>query len=426
MLQLVVLFIFVFPTTLLASHAPIDSPHAHMLGALSSARMVEPAAVATALTNIIKVDHSSKHDAWLADLRGFDGAERAELYETLRVAGVALVDRSKLRRLATTPGWQNLLESTVVEREEDKPRGNIRDHRQLQQSAGSGGVSLEAGAIFFTGLIGVVGYVVQARSALSQSKAQAGLKREAAEVEKIRARAAAQLGRVQTQIEYIQRVNGANSMLGNAMALTWLELGLSGILSQTSTRWCSPIQATPHIKLYDAGHAAKNFGKYFMMAPYTMLWPEDLALVASEPVTLERYQQLILHTWMPPLREIVSSITGGYHLIEAQFLPKDLYKIIPGLGEDVDSIGSISAIFYHTYVYAHQCELLVEAWARGDNSRLQPTQPCLQLILQVVLGLLKKAASEKELQLVGMSSGTEASFSILSNTGSAPTRTDST
>ena len=163
-----------------------------------------------------------------------------------------------------------------------------------------------------------------------------------------------------------------------------------------------------------------------MMAPYTMLWPEDLAVVASEPVKLERYQQLILHTWMPPLREVVSSITGGYHLIEAQFLPKDLYKIIPGLGEDVDSIGSISAIFYHTCVYVHQCELLVEAWARGDNSRLQPTQPCLQLILQVVLGLLKKAASEKELQLVGMSSGTEASFSMLSIAGSGPTRTDST
>ena len=78
-----------------------------------------------------------------------------------------------------------------------------------------------------------------------------------------------------------------------------------------------------------------------MMAPYTMLWPKDLAVLASDPVTLERYQQLVLHTWMPTLREIVSSITGGYHLIEAQFLPKDLYKIIPGLGEDVDSIGSI-------------------------------------------------------------------------------------
>ena len=152
MLQLVVLFIFVFPTTLLASYAPIDSPHAHMLGALSSARMVEPAAVATALTNIIKVDHSSKHDAWLADLRGFDGAERAELYETLRVAGVALVDRSKLRRLAAAPGWQTLLESTVVEREEDKTRGNIRDHRQLQQSAGSGGVSQGATDRGFRGL----------------------------------------------------------------------------------------------------------------------------------------------------------------------------------------------------------------------------------------------------------------------------------
>jgi hypothetical protein len=387
--------------------------------------MVEPVAVATALTNIIRVDLTSKHDSWLSDLRGFDGAERAELYETLRVAGVALADRSKLRRLATASGWQSLGESTTVEGKEDRTGGNIRDPRQLQQSARDGGMSIEAGAIFFTGLIGVVGYVVQARSALSQSEAQAGLEREAAEVAKTRARAAAQLGRVQTQMEYIQRVNGANSMLGNAVWITCLELGLSGILSQTFSRWCSPVQATPHVKLYDFGHYGENF-KSITMAPYWMLWPEDLALLASDPVTLERYQQLILHTWMPPLREIVRSITRGYHLIEAQFMPTDLHKILPGLGEDVISIGSISVVFYQTCLYAYQFESLVEAWAHGDNSRLQPTQPGMQMVMQIVLGLLKKAGSEKELQLVGMSSGTKASFSVLSSARSGLTPTDST
>jgi uncharacterized protein HemX len=71
------------------------------------------------------------------------------------------------------------------------------NHRKLQ--SGGGGVSIEVVAIAFTGLIGMVGYAVQARSAQKAFEAQASLEREVAEREKLEAKAAKQLERVQLQ-----------------------------------------------------------------------------------------------------------------------------------------------------------------------------------------------------------------------------------
>ena len=59
---------------------------------------------------------------------------------------------------------------------------------------------MEVAAIVFTGLIGMIGYVVQAQSVQKATKAQASLERNTAEAEKGRARAAKQLERVQDQM----------------------------------------------------------------------------------------------------------------------------------------------------------------------------------------------------------------------------------
>ena len=81
-------------------------------------------------------------------------------------------------------------------------------HRQLQSG---GDVSIEVVAIAFTGLIGMVGYAVQARSAQKASKAQASLELEAAEREKGEAKAAKQLERVQLQMaEWVRPINVEN------------------------------------------------------------------------------------------------------------------------------------------------------------------------------------------------------------------------
>ena len=70
--------------------------------ALADARILEPVAVARALTEVVRINPIFAEGGWLADLRGFDGPERQELSDLLRKEGVGLGDRSKLRRLVTT------------------------------------------------------------------------------------------------------------------------------------------------------------------------------------------------------------------------------------------------------------------------------------------------------------------------------------
>ena len=74
-----------------------------LTAALADARIMEPEAVARALTEVVRIDPttSSAEGGWLTDLRGFDGPERQELSDLLRSEGVGLADRSKVRRLAT-------------------------------------------------------------------------------------------------------------------------------------------------------------------------------------------------------------------------------------------------------------------------------------------------------------------------------------
>ena len=84
--------------------------------------------VAQALTEVVRINPTSAEGGWLADLRGFDGAERQELSDLLRKEGVGLGDRSKLRRLVTT-----FTQSTDME---DYVLGTPRRTQQSQQTDG--------------------------------------------------------------------------------------------------------------------------------------------------------------------------------------------------------------------------------------------------------------------------------------------------
>ena len=111
------------------SSAPPPTPP--LADALAEARMVEPEAVARALTEVVRINPASSsavERGWLADLRGFDGPERQELSDLLRKEGVGLADRSKLRRLAaaTSQATANILEDD-----------SFGISRRTQQAAGS-------------------------------------------------------------------------------------------------------------------------------------------------------------------------------------------------------------------------------------------------------------------------------------------------
>jgi hypothetical protein len=144
------------------------------------------------------------------DVRLLNMPEQLELADSLREQGVNLGSRSKLRRLsekAVEPGDESAPEQTLHEKTRAgrrTPPGSSRSEREGGQSeqrrqlqSGGGGFSIEVAAIAFTGLIGMVGYAVQARSAsgAQASGAQASLGREAAEREKAEAKAGKQLDR---------------------------------------------------------------------------------------------------------------------------------------------------------------------------------------------------------------------------------------
>jgi hypothetical protein len=142
---------------------------------LRSAGVHNPAAISA---NLLRSELRSMED--VAEL---DMAEVAELFEELRAAAVPLGDRARLRKAARLSGAVDRthpfvkLEYSVPPAEPSgKARGGslatglqfcaeehseVRTDRQLQ--SGGGGFSIEVAAIAFTGLIGMVGYAVQAR-----------------------------------------------------------------------------------------------------------------------------------------------------------------------------------------------------------------------------------------------------------------------
>ena len=76
-----------------------------MSSTLREARLVEPDLAKQVLAHTCKlsVDLTSGGSSWLADLRAFDSQERAEMSELMKTEGLALSDRSKLRRMIDQP-----------------------------------------------------------------------------------------------------------------------------------------------------------------------------------------------------------------------------------------------------------------------------------------------------------------------------------
>ena len=109
----------------------------------------------------------------MADVQELNGPEMTELFEGLRAAAlIPLGNRARLRKAAS------VLPRTLHEHGDEHAR-----HLQgsTPSTDGTDGISIEVAAIVFTGLVGMVGYIVQARSAQKASEAQARIEREADE-----------------------------------------------------------------------------------------------------------------------------------------------------------------------------------------------------------------------------------------------------
>jgi hypothetical protein len=129
-----------------ALYAPPPTPP--LADALADARILEPVAVARALTEVVRINPILAEGGWLADLRGFDGPERQELSDLLRKEGVGLADRSKLRRLATTAAQSTFAEDDVFgiprrAQQADAGREESTTNTQLKKQQGDHAVTAQ-------------------------------------------------------------------------------------------------------------------------------------------------------------------------------------------------------------------------------------------------------------------------------------------
>jgi hypothetical protein len=389
---------------------------------------------------------SSVQDVWLLNL-----PEQLELVESLREEGVNLGSRSRLRRLSEdSKDVADLLDAesscrrargkydggTVSatemfktgprlrlkaygERDSKGPRygvqtqgsdlsnqGTIPSAQRRQLQSGGGGFSIEVAAITFTGLIGIVGYAMQAQSAQKASQSQASLGREAAEREKAEAKAGKQLERVQLQMsEWVRPFMGNSCYVWHGWIAICQECKLLGYLRMYSIE-CAPQPATPYSDLVD--NINPDTLAAFGRAPYAQLPPEDLALLAADQALRSRYCELVVKVLLPPLQRLGLLIVTKM-LLNESLAPARLDALLPGIGRTWASlVGTLSLLFWQLGVYVGQFESLVGRWEEERFDLLQPDTPGVHVILTFLSTEQSKDVAAKEMQLVGVSSGSRA------------------
>ena len=334
----------------------------------------------------------------MGDVRLLNAPERLELSESLRAAGVDLGSRSKLRRLSGggTQSEQQLQLGECTPLTIDSVK---ETHRQLQEKTG---FSLEVAAIMFTGLLGMVGYVVQARSAQKSSDAQASLEREAAVREQAEEKAGKQLERVQMQMaDFVRPLVTDINTFGSALPYVARELDLRAYLELYRIQFVAQPE-TPYVEMcYGNVETFAAYGKN----PLVKIPPEDIDMLAADPAKRQRWAELCEHVLIPPLRRMSVVLATKSHLSEPT-ATNVLNKMMPGIGRDWSFIGSTSALFNTLQIYLGQFESLLVCWARGEWERLQPSAPGVQFGLQVLVSInMLKAVSTKEGELIGVSTG---------------------
>jgi hypothetical protein len=143
-------------------------------------------------------------------------------------------------------------------------------------------------------------------------------------------------------------------------------------------------------------------------APYAQLPPDDIALLDADTVLRSRYCELALTVLLPPMRRMNEILTTKAHLNES-IAPTRLDPLMQGIGRDWTSfMGSLSAVFQQMLVYVAQFESLVGRWQEERYNLMQPDSPGLHFIMMFLLIEQVKDVSKKEVELVGMSTGSRA------------------
>ena len=158
-----------------------------------------------------------------------------------------------------------------------------------------------------TALLGIAGYVVQNKASITANATQHQLIQDAAERQQAEDRAGKQLERVQTQnAELVYPVGTLVTQFNIAFASAALECGLEDYLATYDIEFVSP-PAQPYATVWYAG-SPKHY-KAIAASPFVgTLPPDELARLAADPTKRARWVELVTHTLLPVLRELVPII----------------------------------------------------------------------------------------------------------------------
>ena len=119
-------------------------------------------------------------------------------------------------------------------------------------------------------------------------------------------------------------INGSKSAVfrtHHPRKLHLLLLNLADALALWTYEWL-PVPASPHIEVLYA--AKPKTVRAFLAAPYFKLPPADIAALEADAAKCQRYQDLVTHTWLPPLQVILELLTRqvGHPLASCSLDPR--------------------------------------------------------------------------------------------------------
>ena len=113
---------------------------------------------------------------------------------------------------------------------------------------------------------------------------------------------------------FVAPLTASNAQLSEALHNTMGELGLSAQIDHWQLAWLK-VTAAPHMEVYQFGNPAAIAMQ--LKSPYFKLAPKDIAVLESDPTMRQRYTELVVETWLPPLRVMVELFTMQVHLVAA-------------------------------------------------------------------------------------------------------------
>ena len=118
---------------------------------------------------------------------------------------------------------------------------------------------------------------------------------------------------------FVAPLNAANAQLCLALGSTLGELDLAAQINHWQFAWLK-VSAAPHIEVFHFGNPINIAA--LLKSPYFKLAPEDIAVLENDPGKRQRYTELVVETWLPPLRALVELFTTQVRWLACRVPPR--------------------------------------------------------------------------------------------------------